>query len=225
MAVTPKPDAKKLFSKLSASNCLFTPRFNIAPTQTAAVIVEGENGERTLKNFKWGLIPFCAKDEKIGSNAINARCETLAEKPMFRTSFKKRRCLVLADGFFEGQKVGNLKQPIYIRKLGGEPFLFGGLWDRWKSPSGNEVQSFSIVTVEPNALAAKIHNRMPLMLDGEQAIAWINPKSTPELLTPLLVPYSADKMECFPVSTVVNSPMNIGPQCVTPIAPITSVVA
>ena len=170
---------------------LFTPRYNIAPTQTAGVIVESEDGQRALRNFKWGLIPFWAKDEKIGSNAINARCETLAEKPMFRTSFKKRRCLVLADGFFEWQKVGNLKQPMYIRKRDGEPFVFGGLWDRWKSPAGTEVESFSIVTVEPNELASKIHNRMPLMLDVEQSNAWLNPKSTPDQLKPLRIKWNA----------------------------------
>jgi putative SOS response-associated peptidase YedK len=213
---------KSLGVELPAQD-MFTPRYNIAPTQTAAVIVEAEDGHRTLRNFKWGLIPFWAKDEKIGANAINARCETLAEKPMFRASFKKKRCLVLADGFFEWQKVGDLKQPIYIRKRGGDPFVFGGLWDRWKSPTGMEVESFSIVTVEPNELAAKVHNRMPLMLDVESAIAWLNLKSSPELLGGFLGPYPAGAMECFPVSTVVNSPKNIGPQCVTPIAPITSV--
>jgi putative SOS response-associated peptidase YedK len=200
---------------------LFVPRFNIAPTQLASVIIQADDGTRSIRQFKWGLIPSWATDEKIGARAINARGDTVAEKPMFRASFKNRRCLVLSDGFFEWQKLGNLKQPMYIRLRGGEPFVFGGLWDRWKSPSGAEIESFSILTVEPNELAAKIHDRMPLMLDTENALAWLDSKSTPEQLGGLLKPYSADAMEAFAVSPIVNSPKNIGPECVAPmVAPV-----
>lgn len=202
---------------------LFAPRYNIAPTQMVAVIAEDKDGVRSLRQFKWGLIPFWAKDEKIGNSLINARAETIATKPAFRKSFEKCRCLVLADGFFEWQKLGALKQPMYLRKRNGEPFMFGGLWDRWKAPDGREVESFSIVTVEPNELAAKIHNRMPLMLDGDNGLTWVNRQSTPDQISRLLTPYPAERMECLPVSTIVSSPKYDGPECIAPISQITAV--
>lgn len=203
----------------------FVPRYNIAPTQTAWIVVESEDGKRELHQSKWGLIPFWAKDAKIGNSLINARSETVATKPAFRTSFKKKRCLVLADGFYEWAPVGlptaeppkkgAAKQPMYIRHRGASQFVFGGLYDRWKSPEG-EVESFSIITVEPNELMIPIHNRMPLMLEEKAYGAWLNPKTSPADLTDLLKPYPTDGMECYAVSTMVNSPRNIGAQCIEP---------
>ena len=195
---------------------MFTPRYNIAPTQNAAIVIAADDGPR-LQVARWGLIPSWAKDAATGSSLINARAETVATKPAFRSAFKRRRCLVLADGFFEWQKIGAGKQAMYLRKRDGVPFMFGGIWERWTPPDGPEVQSFSIVTVAPNELAARVHDRMPLILDESDFSAWLDPKTGPETLTALLRPCPAEGMEAYPVSSYVNSPRNIGPDCVAPL--------
>lgn len=193
-----------------------TPRFNIAPTQPVAVVPN--DGKNQLDFFTWGLIPSWAKDPQIGNRLINARAETLAEKPAFRVAFRRRRCLILADGFYEWQQAqGKSKIPIYIRLASGEPFAFAGLWEIWNSPDGSTILSCTIITTEPNELMAKIHNRMPAILPQDAYPIWLDPgEQHPNRLSGLLRPYPADEMQAYPVSRLVNSPANDSPQCIVP---------
>ena len=186
----------------------FVPRYNLSPTQQASVVMWGDNGPQ-LRRARWGLVPFWAKDEKIGNSLINARGETVAAKPSFRTSFKKNRCLVLADGFFEWQKVAGGKQPIYIRMREGRPFVFAGLWDRW-----NETESFTIITTEPNHLCSNVHDRMPVILREDEFARWLDAGTPMESVSALIRPHSDEEMECFPVSRLVNSPKTDSAECV-----------
>jgi putative SOS response-associated peptidase YedK len=198
--------------------CDLPPRYNIAPTQLAPVLVNRE--KRVLKEMRWGLIPFWAKDEAIGNQMINARAESLREKPAFRNPFKRRRCLVLADGFYEWQKVpGNpRKQPMRIRLRSEEPIVFGGLWEVWQKPDGGEVESYTIITCEPNDLMRPIHNRMPVIVKPEHYERWLDPQNeNVEELARLLVPYRSDEMQAYPVSTKVNNPQFDDPSCIQPI--------
>ncbi len=194
------------------------PRYNIAPTQPAAVVPN--DGLNRLDYFTWGLIPSWAKDPNIGSRMINARAETLAEKPSFRNAFRRRRCLILTDGFYEWQVIPGrkAKQPMYITLADQRPFAFGGLWEIWNSPEGDPVYSCTIITTEPNALMATIHNRMPLILPKESYAQWLDPsEQRPQDLQPLLQPFPAAHMAAYPVSTLVNSPANDQPQLVEPL--------
>jgi putative SOS response-associated peptidase YedK len=189
----------------------FVPRYNLSPAQQASVVMADEHGPE-LRRARWGLIPFWAKDEKIGSSLINARGETVATKPAFRSSFKKRRCLVLADGFYEWQKVPGGKQPIYIRMREGRPFVFAGLWDRW-----NEMETFTITTTEPNELCSKVHDRMPVILKEQDFSKWIDPSAPSEVVGSLIQSYAANEMESYPVSSVVNSPRTDSESLIQPI--------
>ena len=181
------------------------PRFNVAPTQTLPVIVR--NSPNHIEMMRWGLIPFWAKDASIGSRMINARAETVAEKPAFRRSLRSQRCLVPASGFFEWKRDGDAKTPHFIH-LPDEPlFAFAGLYDSWHDPDGQTVQSYTILTTAPNDLMADIHNRMPVILRREDEDEWLDPENTePEHLLPLLRPYPASEMAAYPVSKMVNSP-------------------
>lgn len=186
------------------------PRFNIAPTQKVFVLLDENPGEFT--EVRWGLIPTWAKDKKIASSLINARCETVAVKPAFRTAFKKRRCLVPADGFFEWQKIGAGKQPFNIGLKGSEPFSFAGLWEIWNDPeTGEPLRTCSIITTTPNDLTAPIHDRMPVILPRERQKAWLEPGRDAEELQSFLVPYDAAKMEIYPISARVGSSKNNDP--------------
>ena len=183
------------------------PRYNIAPTQDVLTVTN--DGERHAQFMRWGLVPFWAKDLKIGHRMINAKAETLAEKSFFRTAFKKRRCLVLADGFFEWRKEGKGKIPTYIFLKSKEPFAFAGLWETWKSPEDEIIPSCTIVTTEPNSFMEPIHNRMPAMLSEETEALWLDPLTEdPEVLQRLLVPFPPELMDSYEVSTIVNSPKN-----------------
>ena len=186
----------------------FVPRYNLSPTQEASVVMAGESGPQ-LRRARWGLIPSWAKDEKIGSSLINARGETVATKPAFCSSFKKRRCLVLADGFYEWKKTAGGKQPIYIRMREGKPFLFAGLLDRW-----NDIETFTIITTTPNELCSKIYDRMPVILKEQDFRRWIDPATPLEEVGSLIQPYAADLMECYAVSSLVNSPHQDVEACV-----------
>lgn len=194
-----------------------TPRYNIAPTQSvAAVLLAPERRYRELKMLRWGLIPAWAKDAKIGARTINARSETVTEKPAFRTAFLKRRCLVIADGFYEWERRENAKQPFYFRLKNGKPFAFAGLWECWQPADGEAILSCTILTAEANELVRPIHDRMPVILDPTDWEQWLNPEvRSPELLRPLLRPHSALEMTAYPVSTRVNSPSNDSDQCVS----------
>jgi putative SOS response-associated peptidase YedK len=190
-----------------------SPRYNIAPTQPIAVVPGSE--KPTVRLFRWGLIPFWAKDPKIGSRMINARSETLSEKSSFRDAYRRRRCLVLADGFFEWQKTPGqrAKTPFFIRLKSGEPFAFAGLWDRWHSPGGSEILSCAIITTRPNELLAPIHNRMPVILPSDSYRDWLDPAAQSPVQ---LQPYPAAEMTAYPVATLVNNPANDLPACTIP---------
>ncbi len=194
-----------------------TPRYNIAPTQPVAVVAN--TGENRLDYFVWGLIPSWAKDPSIGNRMINARGETLAEKPSFRTAYRRRRCLILADGFYEWQQgPGRTKIPHYIHLKSGEPFAFAGLWETWNSPLGDTVLSCTIITTEANERLASLHHRMPVILPESAYERWLDPSERqPAELDDLIAPYPAEEMDAYPVSTVVNSPANDVPECVAPL--------
>ena len=191
-----------------AAGLTFRERFNIAPTQQVLTITnDGSDNQAQL--MKWGLIPFWAKDPKIGNRMINARAETVAENRVFRQSFQRRRCLVVADGFYEWRKEGKGKVPMRIILNSGEPFGFAGLWETWKSPDGGNVQSCTIITTTPNEVMEPIHNRMPVILPRESEGLWLDSENADsERLKSLLVPYRADMMEAYEVPTLVNSPKN-----------------
>lgn len=185
------------------------PRYNVAPTQNIVTILN--SGSPHLDLMRWGLIPAWAKDEAIGSRMINARAETLAEKPSFRGLLRNRRCLVVADGFYEWRAEGKGKTPMYITLQDGQPFAFAGLWDLWKDSDGQPLQSCTIITTEPNELMASIHNRMPAILRPKAYEDWLNPQLRDEqVLTHLLQPYPAELMQARAVSKLVNNPRNEG---------------
>lgn len=184
--------------------------YNIAPTHNIFVIAE----PGIVTTMRWGLIPHWAKDEKIGNSMINARAETLSEKPTFKTAFRKHRCLIMATGFFEWKKTGNTKTPHFIHLKNGTPFSFAGIYDIWKSPEGKTIQSCTIVTTTPNNLLKKIHDRMPVILPKEQRKTWLNQTTQEQLLLELLIPYPEQEIETYIVSSLVNSPKNNTPECI-----------
>lgn len=193
------------------------PRYNIAPTQPVTVVVN-QAGRRVPDTFQWGLIPFWAKEKSIGQKMINARAETLAQKPAFKNLLNKQRCLVLADGFFEWQTTPQGKHPMYIRLASGKPFAFAGLWDKWQAQSGESLYSCTIVTTTPNELMAAIHTRMPVILPAPAIETWLESaaQQSQDLLS-LLTPYPAEEMVCYPVSKLVNSPTNNRAECIAPL--------
>ena len=195
----------------------FAPRFNIVPSQPVLAIPNEDS--HTAEFFLWGLIPMWAKDPSIGNRLINARGETVAEKPSFRGSFKYKRCLILTDGFYEwktnpGKKT---KTPYLIHMKDRNPFAFAGLWDIWESPDGSSVKTCTIITTRPNELMETLHNRMPVILHPRDYGKWLDTSpQTPENLLPLIKPYPADDMSAHPVSTLVNNPSNDSPELVIP---------
>ena len=199
-----------------ARDLVFRPSYNIAPTQLVLAVTN--DGQRRAELMRWGLVPFWAKDIKIGYRMINAVGETAATKPAFRAAFKKRRCLILADGFFEWRKDGKEKIPTYIFLKSQEPFAFAGLWETWKSPVGETVKSCTIITTKPNEFIEPIHNRMPVILSGETEALWLDPMTEePDALQPLIQGAPAELLESCIVSSLVNSPKNNSPECVVPI--------
>ncbi|HSR19800.1 MAG TPA: SOS response-associated peptidase [Anaerolineales bacterium] len=192
-------------------------RYNVAPSQPVLAIPN--DGQAKADYFVWGLIPSWAKDASIGNRLINARGETLAEKPAFRSSYKYKRCLVLADGFFEWKTVPGTKAktPIYVQLEHGTPFGMAGLWSAWHAADGSEVRSCTIITTAPNALIAPIHNRMPVILRAEDRSKWLDPApQSPDVLGHLLQPYPAERMKALAVSTLVNNPGIDRAECVLP---------
>ena len=198
---------------LSEEPEMIEPRYNIAPTQQIPVVLEdSSNGDRTLEMMHWGLIPSWAKDPSVGARMINARAETVSEKPSYRSAFKRRRCLIVADGFYEWKKTADGKQPYYLRLGSGDPFGFAGLWESWSMDGGEEMRSATIITTEPNEVAAEIHNRMPVILPPDLYDAWLEPDNEDrEELLSMLAPYPAEEMEAYPVSKRVNRPANDEP--------------
>lgn len=192
------------------------PRFNIAPTQDAPIIVAGSGNKMVV--MRWGFIPFWAKDKRIGGRLINARAEGIAKRPAYRASVKKRRCIVPATGFYEWLATDRGKVPYYLHLKNEEIFGMAGLYDRWRSPDDSEIHSFTIITTEPNDLARPIHNRMPVILHREDEQRWLAPEPLESKdLEGLLKPYPADEMEAYRVSRDVNSPMVDEPELIEPV--------
>ena len=210
-------DLQEAFYWVDFGNADLTPRYNIAPTQGIPVVTN--EGSHKLDFFTWGLVPFWAKDPSIGSRMINARAETLAEKPSFKNAFKRRRCLILADGFYEWQKLPGEKSktPMFIHLKDGKPFAFAGLWEEWHSPDGSQILSATIITTSPNKLVAPIHNRMPVILAESAYEQWLAPgEADTQNLSRYLIPYPAEAMETYAVSRLVNSPQNDQPSLIQP---------
>ena len=203
------------FDLASVPEGLVTARYNIAPTQPVPVITNEDPTSLTAQ--RWGLIPSWAKDPAIGSRLINARAETVHEKPSFRSAFKRRRCLIPANGFYEWKREGKTKRPYFVHLKEQALFAFAGLWEVWHSPDGDELHTCTIITTEPNAVVSPLHNRMAVILSPDDYDQWLSPDELPpEALLPLLQPYDADQMDAYEVSTHVNSPANDDPTCIEP---------
>lgn len=196
------------------------PRYNIAPTQLAPVVHLGDDGLRTLTPMRWGLVPRWAKDRSIGSRMINARGETVAEKPAFRMAFRERRCLVPADGFYEWRSTDAGKQPYFIQRADHSRLVMAGLWETWRAPNGREsLQTFTILTTQANRCLTPLHDRMPVFLDRDRFDAWLSRDAIDETLwQDLMRPIADDVLVMHPVSTRVNSPAHDEPHLVEPVA-------
>ena len=199
------------------------PRYNIAPSQGILAVraaPDGGDGAREAAVLRWGLVPSWAKDPDIGNRVINARAETVAEKPSFRAAFRRRRCLVPATGFYEWRAASGPKQPYTIGMADGGPFAMAGLWEHWTGPDGAAVETCAILTTEANELLRPIHARMPVIVAPSDFDLWLDPAlAMPELLAPLLRPFDAAAMAAHPVSRHVNNVRNDDPGCVEPLTP------
>jgi putative SOS response-associated peptidase YedK len=223
---SPPDELAKYFEVEQVSERVLDPSFNVAPTNDVYVVVES-GGVRRLDTFHWGLIPFWAKDDKPGLRMINARAEGLADKNAYKRAFKKRRCIIPADGFYEWKKVPGrkAKQPIFITRTDGEPIAFAGLWELWRPPEHRDdddyiVRSCTIITGEPNDKVAEIHDRMPVMLPPSAWAEWLDPTNDDiETLGKLLVPAPAELLDLRAVSTAVNNVRETGPDLIEPVDP------
>lgn len=193
------------------------PRYNVAPTQPVAVITNEKPRELTF--HQWGLIPSWSKEPSIGSKMINARAESVAEKPAFRSAFKRRRCILPSDGFYEWQGRDGGKVPLFIHLEDRELFGLAGLWEVWHSPDGGEIHSCTIITTDANSFMQPIHNRMPVILHKEDYGLWLSPDEEPaDVLQGLLKPYDSSAMRAYEVSKMVNRPGNDMPELIAPVA-------
>ena len=193
------------------------PRYNIAPTQSVPAVRVAEEGRRTLVMLHWGLVPHWAKERAIGNRMINARCETLAEKPAYRDAFRRRRCLVLADGWYEWQAAPGGKLPWFVRLRDPRPIAFAGLWERWKDPAGELLESCTIVTTDASESIKKIHDRMPVVLPEQSWDRWMDPAySDTDALSKTLGPYDPKALKAWTVSRQVNAPKNEGAKLIEP---------
>lgn len=201
---------------LTGADAVIAPRYNVAPTQDVAVVLD--QSPHVLATARWGLIPSWAKDPNIGARMINARAETLAEKPSFRTLLKKRRCLVLADSFFEWRKNSDgTKTPMRVMLKSGRPFALAGLWDMWKTPQGDWLRTCTIITTEPNDVVARLHNRMPVILPEAHEADWLShDHDDPGFLRALLQPYPAEAIQVYAVSPRVNNVRFDDPSLIEP---------
>jgi putative SOS response-associated peptidase YedK len=191
------------------------PRFNVAPTQQVYALRAAREGREGVY-LKWGLVPSWASDPTIGVRMLNARSETVAEKPAFRAAFLRRRCLIPACGFYEWRASGKKKEPYHFRLRGGRLFAFAGLWERWTSPGGVTLESCSIITTAANELVRPVHDRMPVILDPSRYGDWLDAKITDSgPLLPLLAPWPADEMVAIPANPIVNNARNEGPACLS----------
>ncbi|WP_425802527.1 SOS response-associated peptidase [Desulfitobacterium sp. Sab5] len=201
--------------QISDDSVELKPRYNIAPSQEIPVILN--QGSNSLAFFQWGLIPSWAKDPAIGNKMINARVETIDEKPAFKSLLRQKRCLIPADGFYEWKRSGTFNQPYRITLKNNRLFSFAGLWDTWSSPTGEVINSCTVITTTSNELIETIHTRMPAILTPEQEKLWLDPKITDsQFLKSLLRPYPSDLMTAYEVSKIVNSPKYDQPECIEP---------
>jgi len=192
------------------------PRYNIAPSQAVAVVLQRQ--QRTLEAFKWGLIPLWARDPKIGNRMINARSETLAQKTAYKNPLKHRRCLIPTSGFYEWNKQGDVRVPTYIDLKGARLLSLAGLWEEWHAPSGETLQSCTIITTRANQFMSPIHHRMPVVFTPKQEEIWLDPSiQNPDQLLPLLQPYPDRDMAAHPVSRQMNVPAFDEPFCIEPL--------
>ena len=199
-----------------AADIDFLPSYNVAPTQSVLTVVRGEGSRAEL--MRWGLIPSWAKDMPKGNPVINARAETVAEKPSFRAALLRRRCLVIADGFYEWQKTPDGKRPMRIAMDDGRPFAFAGLWETWKSPDSGLVKSCTIITTSANERLESIHSRMPVILTPEAEELWLDSGiEDAEMASQVLAPYPLQDLRAYEVSSLVNSPRNNAPELVAPV--------
>lgn len=221
-SLTLPPEAMSRLFRTTGALPNLAPRYNIAPTQDSAVVRLRLDGSRELALMRWGLVPPWSEGPQGAYSMINARAETVADKPAFRSAFRRRRCLVPADGFYEWRKEGRGKQPYHIRLEGGAAFAFAGLWERWEGREGaahRVVESFTIVVTEANALLRPIHDRMPVVLAESDYDAWLDTEGTDaEAAKALLRPFAPEEMEAYAVATRVNSPRYDDPACIEPLA-------
>lgn len=194
----------------------FSPRYNIAPTQVLPVVRSDGSRARQCVAMRWGLIPSWAKDAGIGNKMINARGESLSQKPAFRTLVKSRRCLVPATGFFEWKKTGKIKQPYRIHPSNEGLFAFAGLWDSWRDANNQVIESFTIITGRPNSLVQPIHDRMPAIIAPDQYERWLTGELDSDGLAAVLDPFPADQLQADRVGRCVNSPSHDSPECLKP---------
>lgn len=197
----------------SGSEAPYVPRYNAAPGQEQAVITNQKPDK--LSYFRWGLVPFWAKDPSIGNKMINAKAETIDQKASFKNPFKSKRCLVISDGFFEWKRTPEGKIPHYIFFKNHELFAFAGLWEQWNDEENGILNTFTIITTEPNSLMSKLHNRMPAILPADDEQTWLK-SDNPEELKKLLRPFNPKKMDLYPISTLVNSPKNDKAEVIKP---------
>jgi putative SOS response-associated peptidase YedK len=195
------------------------PRYNIAPTTPVPACRMQEPDRKELTLLRWGLIPHWAKQADGGYRMINARAETVAEKPAFRSPLRNRRCLIPADGYYEWKSMGGRKQPFYFSMKDGDPFCFAGLWERWQPAEGDAIETCTIITTGANALGAEVHHRMPVIVAPNDYELWLNPRVTQaDEVLPLLEPFPPEAMSVYPVSTLVNNARVDEPRCITPLA-------
>ncbi len=191
------------------------PSYNIAPGGGIVIIIQ-KDGRRILDDFRWGLVPHWAKEPSIGNKMINARSESVHQKPGFRSAFKSRRCLIVASGFYEWKREGRAKIPYYIRLSDRDSFAFAGVHETWTSKDGAELRTCAIITTGSNDIIRPIHDRMPVILPSESERAWLDPATTVENALALLAPYPTEEMNAYQVSALVNSPRNDMPDCIAP---------
>lgn len=213
---TPLQNVVDLFSAVPAPAARdLKPSFNVAPTQQVAAVRMDDQDQRMIVSLKWGLIPPWASDPSVGNRMINARSETVAEKPAFRDAFRRRRCILPADGFYEWKRDGKQKQPFHIHRADQKPFGLAGLWERWSSGS-DALYSCTILTTSPNDLMRTIHDRMPVILSEADYDTWLAPGSEPKDIATLMRPFPGDELVADPVSQHVNNPRNDDPRCLMP---------
>jgi putative SOS response-associated peptidase YedK len=197
----------------------FTPRYNIAPSQDQWTILRDSLAKPEARRLKWGFVPSWADDPMVGQRMVNARSDSLIDKPSYKTSFRTRRCLILADGYYEWSGTGKTRVPMFFHLAGHRDFALAGLWDRWER-DGNSLETCIIITTDASPLADAYHHRMPVVLKPDAAFEWMHSSTSEGRLMDLMKPYDEDDLECYKVSGLVNSPLNDSAECILPALPV-----